>query len=227
MGTNFGQANVGFVSMGGARKFAYYATESSLSFFSKRRVKIWFLLDHDEGRDEQLKDFFLRVGSNGRVKILQRRELENYLISPRAIAEFVKMNKELSGSSAPSEAPPIGEVEAALNRFADELQQLTVAKRVSSIICTPVYPSLRQVLEADKGAEAQGKLCDALENMKLEIDDRLSKSSEIFDREQESIRDNWESNKLGIVQGDLLLDSVCQEFGVRFKKGVDVQGLHR
>src|SRR5262249_34948471 len=51
LGVNFGQANVGFIAMGGVRNFAHYATEATLSFLSNRRVKMWFLVDRDEKDD--------------------------------------------------------------------------------------------------------------------------------------------------------------------------------
>ena len=35
------------------------------------------------------------------------------------------------------------------------------------------------------------------------------------------VEKTWDQDKLSLVPGDLLLDGVCQKFGVRFRKEVD------
>ena len=43
----------------------------------------------------------------------------------------------------------------------------------------------------------------------------------VYDEEKKKIDGRWERQKADIVPGDLLLDRVCQGYGVRFKKGRD------
>ncbi len=43
----------------------------------------------------------------------------------------------------------------------------------------------------------------------------------MYQQKSEEVNQVWQSRKLSIVPGDLLLDSVCQEYNVRFKKERD------
>jgi len=77
LAVNLAQRNVGFVRMGGVRNFTHYATEAILSFLSKRQVEMWFLLDHDEQRQEEIVRIKERLGQRASVHVLRKREIEN------------------------------------------------------------------------------------------------------------------------------------------------------
>jgi putative ATP-dependent endonuclease of the OLD family len=47
----------------------------------------------------------------------------------------------------------------------------------------------------------------------------------VLRQESESLDSKWQAEKLSIVPGDILLDRVCQDFGVRFKKDLDAGRL--
>ena len=53
----------------------------------------------------------------------------------------------------------------------------------------------------------------------LELDKQKVEST--FEKISEDVEKQWKSNKLSIVPGDLLIDMVCKEYGVRFKKEKD------
>jgi hypothetical protein len=42
-----------------------------------------------------------------------------------------------------------------------------------------------------------------------------------IDEQSLRIGESWQTKKLHLAPGDILLDCVCKRFGVRFKKGVD------
>ena len=48
LGLNLSRTGVGFVTTGGARNFTHYANAATLAFLSKRRVRLYFVLDRDE-----------------------------------------------------------------------------------------------------------------------------------------------------------------------------------
>lgn len=70
---NFSQSNVGFISMGGVRNFFHYAAEVTLSFLTKRQVKMWFLIDRDEKDDFEISKFKQALSENATFKVLNRR----------------------------------------------------------------------------------------------------------------------------------------------------------
>lgn len=218
--TNLGQSNVGFVTMGGARKFAYFANESSLSFLAKRRVKIWFVLDRDQGQDDELAQYFDRLGSNGKLKVLSRREIENYLVDAQALSAFIKFKRSLT-SSGSVEAPPEDAVQTSIESNIEGQKELVISKIVASRVCRPVFPALRNLLEADQGAESEAKLTGELKRMRDDIDAQSANVAAVFDQVRSEIEMKWASDSLSLVQGDILLDAVCRDFGVRFSKEVD------
>jgi len=219
--TNLGQANVGFVSMGGARNFAYYATESSLSFLSRRQVRIWFLMDRDERDDDSFSRFFANLKSNAILKVLSRRELENYLLCTRAIAQIIKAKRDLAGGTLHADPPSVAEVQAALEGNAEALKELAISKRVALRVCRPVFPAIKGALEARQGEVSTDILRIELQKMRDSIANQISEIDDVYRQESELVKTKWEEGKLDIFQGDVLLDSVCQQFGVRFVKELD------
>ena len=73
LGVNLTQSNVGFIIMGGARSFAYFAAESTLSFLAKRQVKMLFLMDRDEKDQEDIKAIQERLADNVIASVLQKK----------------------------------------------------------------------------------------------------------------------------------------------------------
>lgn len=94
---NLAQASVGFVPMGGVRNFAHFATEATINFLSKRRVSVFFMLDRDEREEAEVKRLSAQLGHKAKLIVLKKRELENYLLSPMAIAKFIELKHQLTG----------------------------------------------------------------------------------------------------------------------------------
>jgi putative ATP-dependent endonuclease of OLD family len=94
---NLSRANVGFIPIGGARNFAHFATQSTLSFLTKRQVETWFLIDRDEKDEPEIAKLQDMLGQNGKLYVLRKREIENYLLCPRAILELISLKKQTSG----------------------------------------------------------------------------------------------------------------------------------
>jgi putative ATP-dependent endonuclease of OLD family len=218
LGLTLSQENVGFVSLGGVRNFGYFASDAIIEFLTRRQVRLWFVLDRDERKDSEIQKLSERLGESAVLEVLNRRELENYLIVPRAAAEFIKLKQSLGGSQN-GEISEVSEedVREAIGATADDLRRAAVDKRVAHEVCRPFVIQLRDVGEGGEDStlvllESElGRIADEVQNTRDRLGD-IERSAE------EEITKEWETRKLDLVPGDLLLDEVCRRFGVRFRK---------
>jgi putative ATP-dependent endonuclease of OLD family len=221
LGINLSQANVGFVQIGGSRNFLYFATEATLSFLKRRGVAMWFILDRDERDAVEVEKVKTLLGDRAKVIVLARRELENYLICPRAIASFVNAKAQLAGVNG--ERTDVNEQVArqSLQDAADELRPIAIQKRVARVANRPVYPRfVPDRSYADDNAVAAQVL--------LQIDEAITQLTNVKGRvaalvedERKNVETEWSSKCLDIIPGDELLDVACQKMGARFHKQRD------
>ncbi|MFG3262342.1 MULTISPECIES: AAA family ATPase [Streptomyces] len=214
LNVSFGQASLGFVTTGGARNFTHYATASTLSFLRKRNVRTVFVLDRDERDLKDLEDLQSRVGGVSEVQLLQRRELENYLLNPSTLARFILAKSNGASSPTPEE------IEVAIDEVCEELLPTAIERRILKRVCRPVIPDRRPIINrGDREFD---------EALKDELNSALEKissiSAEIEKIREECVREvqaDWESRKSEIVPGDELLDKVFHRYGLRFSKRQD------
>jgi hypothetical protein len=217
---NLGQQNLGFVAMGGVRNFAHFAAGTTMAFLTRRRVKIWFLLDRDE-RDRadilQLKD---RLGDLATLMVFERREIENYLLVPRAIVELMKQKKEDSGGTA-ADVPMEADVARLLGDCAEGLKQFAIDKRVIKRVCSPVYPLIGRMMDEGRDVPVAKRVTDEIERMIEELGRAKGDVEGVVGDEASVIERVWQARKLEVVPGDELLDAVFRRTGLRFKKERD------
>jgi predicted ATP-dependent endonuclease of OLD family len=224
LGVNLSQANVGFVLLDGSRNLTYYAAEQTLMFLRKRQVQIWFLIDRDEKDSADIQRIDELLGENAGIVVLKRRELENYLICNRAIAEFVKAKREMNGAVSAT-TPTEAEVERVIEEAIEALKDLAVGKRVRRLLLKPMYPK-RDAFSSDPLAnDFVERLTTELERQRDEADNRLASIKTSMDKEKSSLDGSWKAEKRSIVPGDELLQVVCQRFGVKFNKEHDSERL--
>jgi putative ATP-dependent endonuclease of OLD family len=222
LGVNLSQANVGFVTMSGARDLHYFAAETILSFLSKRQVKLWFLIDRDERDSADVTRLETTLGERAVIKVLNRREMENYLISPRALVEFIRLKKELAGAAKEdAKVPTEEEITAAIDQAADQLKGFALHKRVAKELCKPIYPKLPPVPVGAEGQSVITVVTAELDKHINELQVLKEKAAEALRRQAEALDARWGGNKLNVVPGDMLLNQVCEKYGVRFKKERD------
>jgi putative ATP-dependent endonuclease of the OLD family len=213
---DFGKSNVGFVTMGGVRNFAYFAAESTLSFLVKRQVAMWFILDRDEKEQAEIDIIRKRMGAESHLVILSKRELENYLIQPEAIKEFILLKRRLAGTTDVAGLPDLDELTEQIDREAESLRRLAVDKRLSKIACVPVLYDQRRIFQGDV------PVVDGIDSEIEKLIKQLTEAKANLKKVQESISSefskHWGENKLSVVPGDILLDSLCKVYGVRYKK---------
>jgi predicted ATP-dependent endonuclease of OLD family len=215
-GINLAQASVGFVSMGGVRNFTYYATTNTIEFLRKRRVLVFFMLDHDELGEDEIKKLNDQIKDKGQLKVLKKRELENYLLCPRAIAEFIK-NKYRLGETGGKNVD-VEEIKKAIDICADELKDETIQRRVKKRASRPIRLDHKALLNLDSVSTLADTLNQQYSSLKVKLTELGQELETIIAEETIYVETNWETSKLDIVPGDILLDNLCQLLGKRFNK---------
>ena len=129
--------NIGFVHMGGVRNFAHFAAEVTLDIFSRRRILLWFVADRDERDDTEVNRMMERLGKRARLIVLKKRELENYLLDPFALAQLFEEKQSQAGRTSVSvDADTVRKV---LQEEADKLKQEVIRLRLERIALGPVF----------------------------------------------------------------------------------------
>ncbi|AOW99009.1 hypothetical protein BJP34_05720 [Moorena producens PAL-8-15-08-1] len=219
---NLAQASVGFVSMGGARNLAHFATEATINFLTKRRISIFFVIDRDERDVSEIDRLTDRIGDNAKLIVLKKRELENYLLCPRAISKFIEYKHLLAGEKTDN-IPIISEsdIETAIDTCADDLKDFVIERKVTKITCSPIYPNRSAVLSDDSDKSLLTKLKNEYQRQRQELSKTEQDLEEIIKEQTCQVKKIWQSKKKDLVPGDILLDNVCQRFDVRFNKQKD------
>jgi len=222
LGVNLAQRNVGFISMGGVRNFTHYATEAILSFLSKRQVDIWFVLDHDENDSEDIERLTTRLEQRASLHVLRKRELENYLLSPRAIGVFLGSKTQSFEGHSPAQAA--ANVKVLLDDCCEQLKGFSLLKRVAKKLCKPVFVEGKFECQI-KGDDVEAVITVKLKEQAEELSRRERSLAGALERETAELELAWPDAKQDIVPGPELLDLLCQRFGIRFRKESDSHRL--
>ncbi len=220
LGVNLAQANVGFVHMEGVRNYAHFAAEKTLSFLTKRQVKMWFIIDHDEKDDAEIAKITSRLKEQAATRILTKREVENYLVCPRPIREFIKFKNQAGGLN-PDSLPTEADIRRTIDESAEKLKQVAIDKRVVKIICQPIYPSPKRLFEDAPNLPIPERVENELGIMVGQLEEARKKAHETLEEQTKLVDAIWNAKKLDIVPGDILLDRVLREYGLRFHKERD------
>ena len=217
LGVNLNQSNVGFIHMDGSRNLSHFAASSTLSFLAKRQMKMWFLIDRDEKNEGDIKAIQERLGQNAVASVLKKREIENYLVHPRVLADHITL--KLSANEAAQEnRPDIEEINIVIDEATDRLKEMTIFKRVAKVMLRPLYPNRSQVLENIDGQTVEEKTVAEIEFLKTKVAELESSITEVIARQTQEVENLWKEQRRDIVPGDLLIDMVYQHYGVRFHK---------
>jgi putative ATP-dependent endonuclease of the OLD family len=221
VGVNLAQASVGFVPMGGARNLAHFGAERTITFLTKRRVRMWFVLDRDEKDEEDVRALVSKLSSQASLCVLDRREMENYLVCPRAVAAFIGLKQRLGGLP---ERGTEDEVRDAIAECAETLRSTAVQRRIVKRLCSPIFMDRQAVLEGEHDAFVSN-----VESLLAKGRDYLGEQEKrvrsLFHEETERIAGMSGEDLVRTVPGDELLDCVCNKFGVRFIKARDAGRL--
>ena len=217
-GVNFDQSNVGFIHMGGARNLSYFAAGSTLSFLSNRGVKMWFLIDRDEKDEEDIRKVRERLGDDADTSVLNKREIENYLIHPKVLADEIAFKSAQKGGVESEVRPSIDDIQSLIEQSADKLKKVTIAKRVAKTVYQPLYPDRSQWLENIGDESIEERMTEHLEAWEARVGELKRKVAAETERHSKEVETQWQEHKLDIVSGDLLIDMVLSHYGLRFRK---------
>lgn len=159
-----------------------------------------------------------RLGAKARAEVLDRREIENFLVVPGPLEAFIRMKQEMSGSKALPQ-PEREAIVLTIDQCADRLKELAIEKQVIKALCIPIYPKVSS--KEDDATKLNDRITEELSKIHKQLDSTLQAVQQKIDEYARIVDESWQARKLQIVPGDILLDRVCQKFGVRFKKGVD------
>jgi putative ATP-dependent endonuclease of the OLD family len=200
-------ANVGFVQMGGVRNFANFAAQATIDLLARRRIRLWFLADRDERADAEVDEMVRRLGAGAVLTVLDRRELENYLLDSVAVTRFIAEKRAAAGLA---EAPPTSdEVASATSAQALALKDEVVRLRYHAAALKPVFL---------QGRRAQGEPQERLERASEELTQRLRDLAELQRRIATDVEADWDRVAVDRAPGAAILDGVARQFGVRFVK---------
>ncbi|MGW0074302.1 ATP-dependent nuclease [Streptomyces cellulosae] len=219
LGVSFSQASVGFVTTGGARNFTHYATASTLSFLGKRNVRTVFLLDRDERNSHDLEKLRERIDGISELMVLDRRELENYLIDARVLARYLVIRTD--GAMQPSPE----EVQEKIDEACESLRSVAIERRALKELCTPVIPRREKIINRQTEEEF-------LAAAKRELDEALMAVQKLKDSVEETLQvaesdvaARWGDDKIALIPGDEILKRLFREYNLSFNKRKDSVGI--
>jgi hypothetical protein len=201
------RGSLGFVHMGGVRNFAYYAADHILDFLARRRVRMWFLVDRDEADDADIARMVARLGDRATLKVLERRELENYLLDASALTAFIKEKRETAGSAEGTPGEPA--VRTALDEVAEGMRDEVVRLRLMKRVLPSIHMQNRRI---------GGPVSERIEAAIRDLQERLGNLDRVRADVEADVATDWPRNALNLVPGSLVLEAVAQLFEVRFNK---------
>jgi hypothetical protein len=176
-------------------------------------AKFFFLRDRDELPEEQLDKF----EQTPYVYVMDRREIENYLLDERAIAAV--LSRDIGGK--PIEAEVISQ---AMNEAIDSLKQQVILRTV----CWRLQLLPNRLMD-HKGRAALSARDAGIDDLLLFVRGRLRDPEDIersiramWDEADRDITARWPSEKLGLAPGEEVLQSLwVQLSGRNYRKDED------
>lgn len=169
--------------------------------------RVLYLRDHDELAPEVLA----RLSRSPSVHVLHRREIENYLLDPDAIASVIR---PLVPPDAP--APDARTITEALNSAAENLRQKIVINRVARQVAPPrqlMDTQLRQRL-AEAGADLT-EFTDAVIERLMTPADLRTQITAAWGEAETDVASHADEKLLEIAPGEEILDTLFLQYAGR------------
>ena len=205
--------NATFVQMAGSTRFNHFATEAVIDIFSRRQIRMWFILDRDERDDDEIKRMSERLGPRAKVVVLAKRELENYLLDPETVLSLIKEKK---ASASDKDYPSLGQIENDIKEVAEGLLNRTIQLCLEKRYLRPLY--------AKYGGNSVVEKLDAMSTAAKE----LSVEAEGAEKQlEEELGRVWSRDALARAPGSEILQGVLQKYKLSYNKEKDAQRLSR
>ncbi len=229
LGVNLAEHNITILPMGGGEQVergARMRSDILTGISQKAPVPHIFLLDRDERSDAEIQRLQQSLGDH--VHFLQKREIENYLLAPRAILAALK--DKYSDNAAileQVEASNPEQIERILHSTASGLYGLVLLKRIRNEIGGLVGGFLPRDLVAALATHAQER--DLLKRLRTAIRERVSSHligidfRNIVKAQKATLDAIWSDapRHVALAPGEELVAALFRHFGGDYKKPQD------
>jgi len=207
LGIDLTKSNIGFVHMTGVRNFAHFAAQATLDLLSRRQIGMWFITDRDERDDEEVKKMMAKLGNRATLKVLPRRELENYLLDETAVKKFLDDKRLAAGLTVLTDSPQT--VKKTIEQEAASLQSEVVRLRLANRLLSPVFLNLRT---------NEGSLEERIKAAAETLNGRLARVETEKAAFEGEVAKVWNSMFLDLAPGTQVLEKTAARYGVTFAK---------
>lgn len=229
LGRNLGEHNVSVIAMGGGRNAEHQVPARSqvLEGISRRApVPHLFLLDKDERGHAKVDHLKGQLGEH--LYLLDRREIENYLLLPRAIlAALASKYSDNTSVLERVQAASSDEVERLICQAAEGLYGQLLLKRIRIRIGglrDGLFPGelVGQFAPQAHDPELPTLVKDAIKTRTDTVISELDLDS-LVQEEQQALDAEWKDSdrRLSLAPGAEVLEHVFQHFGGEFNKRKD------
>lgn len=229
LGVNLEELNVTVFPVGGGDQTDHKArvrSEVLAGISQKAPVPHLFVLDRDERSQAEVQKLQQTLGA--KVHLLQRRELENYLLVPRALLAAIREKCSNDATVVQQIDQAKGdEILALIRSTADSLYGLVLLKRIRAELGGLPGGLLPRETATCLAAQAPDKELPQI--ITREIQQRLSGHlkgldvTAIVNSQREALDKDWSNNAklLELAPGEELLQAVFRRFGTEYKKPED------
>jgi predicted ATP-dependent endonuclease of OLD family len=223
LGLDFESNNVLCLHIHGSRNLDYYANSEVLDRISKLKIPSFFIIDHDEKSEDTIRKIKSKITS---LFVLERREIENYLITSHWILNVLKIRaKERVGSEEVQALQP-NDIKKEIQKSADELKSFVLIKRVKTEIGGGSFLTddfINDLIKQTKDIDPQvitEKICKAINDV---LNEKCSqeKVSQIVDKQLSEINDLWNKGLEDISKitpGEEIVAKIFEHYGFKFNK---------
>lgn len=227
---SFTEHNVTVISMGGgeyADRGAPIRTEVLEGISSKAPVPHLFVLDQDERGLEAIESLRKKLGE--RLHLLEARELENYLLVPRALLSVLRAKyRDNDSILARIERLSEGDVPRLFREQAERLYGTVLLKRIRAELKGLPGGMLTREMVAelipDVGSPVLAKLLAAKIEQRLQVHFTSLDIGRIVQDQKTKLDAEWAvpENRLRLAPGEELLGAVYEHIGSSYRKSKDV-----
>jgi len=229
---DFPSKAISCIHMGGSRNFHYYANSDVLKRISlKSPIPHLFIIDKDEKSEDTIKKIKAQVEN---LHILERREIENYLLNPRAIIKAMKIKagqsprilEKLSGVKEK-------EVNYLISSEVENQKDTVLLKRIKEQIGGGVFLS-DDVVDCIIDENSNLDTVTLVNQLDIAINNKIKEMcgkkiiKNIVERQSAIFDKLWSSKsrkKSQLVSGKRVLQGIFDKFGLKYdavKDGVRV-----
>jgi AAA domain, putative AbiEii toxin, Type IV TA system len=205
---------------GGDRAWAGTTVGDVLGAADRLARHVLIVRDHDELPDVAVA----KLEADSRVKVLSRREIENYLLDTATIKRVLDEQAVVFGEPRRPGLPE-DKIDALLRDCADGLRDQVILKRVVARLPVMRPVDRREVAELCEAGPTLEKLLDlAVGNVEPEAELRAQIES-LWDEEEHAVMDAWEASWGALAPGAELLQAVWKAHGGAYDKSRDGRAI--